>query len=143
MMSQNNQYPNANYENVNSQNAFHPNTFNQNFDNQKGIQDPGQQQFLPSENFEQHRIDVEEDNNEPAPIHHNFMAEETLADKRMSKNLTHKTRMGFIRKVFGIVAAMLTISCCFVIVPMYVPSVEWYLRDDSSLWLVIVCFVIT
>jgi len=41
-----------------------------------------------------------------------FMAEEE--DESLSKNLTKNSRMGFIKKVFGIVATMLSVTTCFV-----------------------------
>jgi len=43
--------------------------------------------------------------------------------------------MGFIQKVFGIVAVMLTVTALFVMVPMFVKPVENYMKDVRSLWL--------
>jgi len=113
-------------------------------------------QFQQSTAFENRRIDVEEDhppimaedetqNNQVMGQDLNqFMVEEDskLADYT-NKDLNDYTRMGFVRKVLGIVAAMLTTTALFIIAPMYVPSIDIYLRSEESLWLDIVSLVVS
>jgi len=77
------------------------------------------------------------------PINKDFMANNELSDGLRGNKLTNNTRMGFIRKVFGLVATMLTTTALFVLVPMYSQPVEDYIKDEKSLWLVITCCVIS
>jgi len=51
--------------------------------------------------------------------------------------------MGFIKKVFGILAVMLTVTALFVMAPMFIKPVENYMKDVRSKWLLWPCSAIT
>lgn len=69
------------------------------------------------------------------------MANNDLSDESLNK-LTKNNRMGFIRKVFGLVAVMLSVTALFVMVPMFIKPVENHIKDARSLWLLSTCLTI-
>lgn len=98
---------------------------------------PQQEQYQPPQEIPCNQGEI--NNN----INAEFLSKDDgLADDMIGRKLTSNTRMGFIKKVFGIVATMLTVTAVCVIIPMYNKPVYDYIQDyNASLWLTIVCFI--
>jgi FtsH-binding integral membrane protein len=78
-----------------------------------------------------------------APINNDFAqdaeeAEEDFNPQELNKN----TRLGFVRKVFGIVAFQLSFTAAVICLPMYVYQIDNYMRSNAAIWTFVVSFIL-
>lgn len=77
------------------------------------------------------------------PINNDFaQGLEETEDNLNPQELNKNTRIGFVRKVFGIVAFQLAFTAFVISLPMYMESVDRYMRSNASIWTFVVAFIL-
>ena len=69
-----------------------------------------------------------------------FMAEDQ-EEQTFSKDLAKNSRMGFIKKVFGIVAVMFTCTAGFVVIPVYSMTMREFCHTTWGIVILVLCIL--
>jgi FtsH-binding integral membrane protein len=105
---------------------------------------PAPQQYAPeSQPMQDYAAYDRVDGPIDSPINNDFAqlaeeAEEYFNPQELNKN----TRLGFVRKVFGIVAFQLAFTAFVISLPMYSYTVQDYIRSNDAIWTFVVAFIV-